>query len=401
MDACTSVAVEADDVRETYDSGGHLTHELRLSKGRVVAETSLTYDAAGHPTERVEVADGHTKIARTRWLGGDIADASCEVDGSVIAAVVYEYARGKLVSKHETISGSPSRTTEYHYDESGQLSLTETFTPSGEVAQRTLATHAPRATPIDITATAGGVYQSDTRLTDVTGAIGIHRKPLVERYRSDPLEVALDGALRFSRSNGATATDQTTARLGVDYNLVLPRTTLFTFTAIERNLPANLKLNLEEGFLGIKFDIVPRTEWRLDASFAPVYSFRSITAPVPDAPPGAPATTDSVTSTVRGSFRLRAIYRPPHYGLFETVEFLPYLFGDTVASTNGVWDRSIFRSTAALEVDLSRKFLFRQEVKYTRDLSMRAQAACPDSASPLCLGYAVATTTSLTLKLDL
>jgi hypothetical protein len=43
----------------------------------------------------------------------------------------------------------------------------------------------------------------------------------------------------------------------------------------------------------------------------------------------------------------------------------------------------------------------RQEVKFTRDLQMRAQAVCPGSGSPLCSGNAVATLTSLALKFEL
>ncbi len=399
--SCPADTTESDDIRETYDAAGHLTHQLRLLKSRVVAEVSVTYDAAGHPTVRTEVAIGHTYIVRTTWRGDDIVESACEADGVVASRVAYDYAGRKVLAKHESTSGVATSTTEYHYDASGQLVLTETRAGSGELTARTASTHAPRSTPIYITATAGGGYQSDTRLIDASGGLGFHRKPAAEHYRSDPLEVALDGALRINRANGVTATDQTTVRLGIDYNLVLPRTTLFTFIATERNLPANLKVNLEEAFLGIKVDLIPRTDWVLDLSFAPVWNFRSIRSPAPAVVPGAPATIDEVTSTLRGSFRLRAMYRPAHYALSETFEFLPYLFGDINVPEPGVWDRAIFRSTTAVQVDFSPTVAFRQEVKYTRDLSMRAQATCPDSNNPLCLGYAVATITSLTLKLEL
>jgi hypothetical protein len=398
VDACPSVEIAADDVRETYDAQNRLVRQLRLSRGHMVGDAVLVYDDAGHLVERTETVDGHQRALRASWSVGRQLGATCEVDGLVVAQVTLRYDGDKLVAKDETSSAGPPRTTLLHYDATGQLALTEVKSPSGDLLSRTEATNFPPRTPVELKLSAGGTYQSDTRLVDATAAVGIQRKPLLERYRSDPLEVALDGALRFNRAKGVTATDQTTARLGVDYNLILPRTTLFTFVALERNLPANLKLDLEEGFLGIKIDIVPRSAWQIDASFAPVYNYRSILEP---AGTGSTALIDASSSTLRGSFRGRLTYRTSTYGFAEVAEFLPLLVGESPVPENDVWDRSIFRNTVVLHIDLSDRFAFRQELKYTRDLAMRAQATCPDSSNPLCLGYSITTTTSLIAKVEL
>jgi hypothetical protein len=397
-EACAAEAVAADDTRESYDDHGKLTQQLRISKGQVVADARIAYDESGHPTERTEATAGHTKVARTNWQGDKVVEAACSVDGVVTARIVYEYDGDRLVSKAELKNGQAPRTTTLRYDEFGHLLLSETRSSTGEIVSRTEATYEPPRTPVQVTATAGGAYQSDTELIDASAGLGIHRRPPIERYGSDPIEVMLDGAFKFNRAKGITNTDQLTARLAVDYNYVLPRVTLFTFTRTDRNLPANLKLNLEEAFLGLKVDIVPRAPWMLDASVAPVWNFRSIIAPVAA---GTPATVDETTSALRASFRLRLGYRTKAYGLNDMVEFLPLVVGDTPVVESDVWSRSIFRNTVSFDVSLSNVVTFHQELKYTRDLSMRAQAVCPNSSSSLCGGYAVASVTALSLKLDL
>ena len=185
-------------------------------------------------------------------------------------------------------------------------------------------------------------------------------------------------------------------RFGIDYHDILPRITLFSFASTDRNLPANLRLNLEVAVLGIKFEFVPRSQYQLDISFAPVWNFRSIIAPNM-----AGTSTDENTSKMRGSFRARAGVFRPTWSLLNTFEFLPTLFGDDVAQENKFWNRTVIRNTLAFDVTLTRRLVFREELKYTRDPAMRAQANCPDSSNPLCRGYAVANTTSLVLNLEL
>ena len=397
-DACPADLPQGDDVRESYDEHGRLTRQLRFVKAELVGEAIVAYDASGHPTERIETAAGHTKIARTIWRGDHVVEAECSIDGATTARVVYEYDGEELIAKKETREGLPARTTSFWYDPAGRELLREIRGPTGELVSGTEAAHAPPHTPIQVAATGGATYQSDTDLLDANAGLGIHRKPAIERFGSDPLEVALDGAFKFNRARGITNADQVTARFGVDYNYVLPRITLFTFIASDRNLPANLKLNLEEAFLGVKVDIIPRARWQFDASLAPVWNFRAIRAPVA---PGSTTTADQSTSTLRASLRVRAGYKTVSYNVHDTVEFLPLLFGDTPVVESGIWARSIFRNTVSLDVTLSPIFTFHQELKYTRDLSMRAQAACPDASNPLCRGYAVATLTALSLRFEL
>jgi hypothetical protein len=218
----------------------------------------------------------------------------------------------------------------------------------------------------------------------------------VQRYGSDPLEVGLDGVYKFHRAERATSTDQTTLRFGADYHDILPRITLFTFTSTDRNLPANLRLNLEEAVLGIKVDIVPPARYQLDASFAPVWNFRSIASPQPDG-----GVTEETTSKLRGSFRARAGLHRPTWSLLDTLELMPTLFGSDVAPEDGFWRRTVLRNTLTFQVALAKKLSFREEFKYTWDSAMRAQASCPDASNPLCLGYAFSSTTALALDLEL
>jgi hypothetical protein len=59
------------------------------------------------------------------------------------------------------------------------------------------------------------------------------------------------------------------------------------------------------------------------------------------------------------------------------------------------------RNTVVLEAVMTEHTRLREEFKYTRDPSTILQAACPDSSNSLCSGYAIATTTSLVVSLDL
>jgi hypothetical protein len=266
---------------------------------------------------------------------------------------------------------------------------------AGKLKRRTENERAPPDVPIVLKFTAGGSYQSDTELYDLLAGLGIHRDPGIARYASDPLEVGLDAAYRFNRASGVTSTDQTMLRLAVDYHEVLRRTTLFTFATTERNLPANLRLNLEVAALGVKFDVVPPRELQVDVSFAPVWNFRSIVAPSEG------AGVDETTSKLRGSLRARAGLHFETWSLVNTFEFLPTLYGDEAATEDDFWHRTIVRDTLSLDVNLSPRFTLRQIMKYTWDSAMRAQASCPDPDNPLCLGYAFSMTTAVRLNLEL
>lgn len=366
-----------------------------------------------HAVARTEVTPGHIRIARTKWKSDHVLEAECQLDGVRIGYATYVYRDDHLVSveKHfweapQSTEATPASTpprlververTSLVYDADGQLISTEVRSGDGRVQSRVMAERERPTVPILVALSAGGSYQSDTELYDASAGLGIHRRPKVQRYGADPLEVGLDAAFKFHRAAGVTSTDQTTLRFGVDYHDILPRITLFSFATTDRNLPANLRLNLEVAVLGVKFEFVPRSQYQLDLSFAPVWNFRSIISPTM-----AGTTTDENTSKMRGSFRARAGIFRPTWSLLNTFEFLPTLFGDEVAQENKFWNRTVLRNTLAFDVTLTRRLTFREELKYTRDPAMRAQANCPDSSNPLCRGYAVANTTSLVLNLEL
>jgi YD repeat-containing protein len=400
-DACPARNADANDVRESYDPKGRLVHQLRLDHGVVVEEIALSY-TGDQATARTELTPGHERIARSYFDADDhLVVGECYEDGQRVGYAAYRYDDKHLVALEKRTrrpdGGFELETTRYAYDPDGNLVTTEVRGPDGKLVSVTRAERPAPAVPIVFSVLAGGSYQSDTELYDVTAGLGLHRRPKVERYGSDPLEVGLDGTYKFHRAAGITSTDQTTLRFGVDYHDILPRITLFTFTATDRNLPANLRLNLEEAVLGLKVDIVrPGRKYQLDASFAPVWNFRSILAPQPSG-----GSTDETTSKLRGSFRARAGLHFASWSLVDTFELLPTIFGDDVASEDDFWHRTVLRNTVTFDVALAPRFTFHEEFKYTWDSAMRAQATCPDSENPLCLGYAFASTTALVVNLQL
>jgi hypothetical protein len=400
-DVCPPHSADADDVRDIRDASGRLLEQLRLRERAVVEEVHIARDAAGHPTERVETQGSSTRTARTRWAGDHASHAECLEGDAVVSTGDYTYDGDRTLESDEKRADQDRRKTTYHYDGYGRLDGILVRDEEGHVLAHTEIVQPRPPTPILLTGSAGAVYQSDTALLDVTAGFGIHRKPKWAEYGGDPLEVGLDAAMKFDRTKGLTTTDQTTARIGIDYNYVFPRTTLFAFAATERNVTANLKVNLEVAPIGIKYDILPPTTFRLDASVAPVWNLRAVST-VMEMPGAAPVPgPDLVTSTLRASFRLRAGISTSHFNLHDTFEFLPMVFGDQPVPSSHFWDRTIIRNTVVLEAVLTEHTRLREEFKYTRDPSTRLQAACPDSSNSLCSGYAIATTTSLVVSLDL
>jgi hypothetical protein len=407
-DVCPAVAVEADDVRERFDADGRLVHQLRLFKGRVVQEIAISY-RDGQAVARTEVTPGHRRIARTYFDGDRVAVAECHEDTRRVAYASYGYdSDGHVVLADKWTlrppadgwKGGPAswtrETVRNTYGTDGQLAHTEVREGTGQVRSHTWRTREPRRVPIIFSVTGGGAYQSDTELLDFVGGLGIHREPKVEQYANDPLEVGLDATYRFHRVAGATSTDQTTLRLGADYHEVVPRIALFSFIATDRNVPANLSLNLELAVLGIKLDLVRPERLQLDVSFAPIWNYRSIVVPAETGPE-----TNAETSKLRGSFRARAGLHFDRWSLVDTVEFLPTLFGDDSAPETDFWHRTVLRNTVTLEVSLAPRFTLRQVFRYTWDPAMRAQAMCPDPDNPLCRGYSLASTTAISVNLEL
>lgn len=408
-DVCPAAYAEADEVRERYDASGRLVHQLRLKQGYKVGEIAIVH-RDGHAVFRTEATPGQTRVARTAWDGDRVASASCEVNGRNTARATYRYDGERLVAVEKRFVEPPAagatqaakrlEVTRFFHDLDGQLVATEVRDGKGKLLSVTRADRPARAVPITLAVSAGGSYQSDTELYDFTAGLGLYRRPQVLRYGADPLEVELDATFRLHRTAGVTTTDQTTLRFGADYHELLPRLTLFTFTAFERNVPANLRLNLEVAVLGVKLAIL-RGDYQLDASFAPIWNFRSIDSPEAGADAMPESELDETSSKLRGSFRVRAGIHRPTWSLLNTFELLPTFFGEDLAPEDTFWDRTVLRDTLRFEIRLSPRFSFRQELKYTRDPAIRAQATCPDSENPLCRGESYSSSTSLVLNLDL
>jgi hypothetical protein len=407
-DVCPALSADADDVRDEYDAQGRLVHELRLAQGRVVEEVAVSY-RDGHAVARTEVTPERRRVARSYFRDDRVSVAECYEGERRVGYASYEYdgdGHLLLLDKRSFVEGTAGEapvaphwtreTTHHRYDADGQVIATEVRDTDGHVKSRTTSERVPLAVPVVLSFSAGGTYQSDTQLYDFLGALGIHREPKVEHYGEDPLSVGLDAAYRFHRASGATTMDQTTLRLGVDYHDIVPRITLFTFATTERNVPANLRLNLEVAVLGVKYDFVPPKKYQLDVSFAPVWNFRSIFSPQPDG-----TRIDETTSKLRGSLRARAGLHFAGWSLVDTFEFLPTLYGDDAAPEDDFWHRTVVRNTVSFDVTLSPLFTLHEVFKYTWDSAMRAQATCPDAENPLCLGYAFSSTTALSLNVDL
>jgi hypothetical protein len=397
-DVCPAIFVEADDVRERYDEQGRLVRQLRLHDNRYVQEIAIGY-RDGHAVERTESVPGSRRVALTTYDGDQLVSAECRVDGLLTARARYFYDGDRRVRLEKGgARGELLETTRFFYDASGQLIATEVRGADGKVVNATHIEREPLQVPIRFSLSAGGSYQSDTELYDFSAGLGVHRIPRPEQYAFDPLDVRLDASFKFHRAAGITTTDQTAMRFSGDYHDIVPRLTLFTFTATERNLPANLRLNLELAVLGAKLEIL-RDQYQLDVSFAPIWNYRSINSPT-SAEPDSPVVVED-TSKVRGSFRARAGIRRDTWSLLDTFEFLPTLYGDDIDPEDDFWDRTVLRNTVTLDVRLAGHLTFREEFKYTRDPAMRAQASCPDDSNALCRGYSFTSTTSIVLDLEL
>jgi len=155
--------------------------------------------------------------------------------------------------------------------------------------------------------------------------------------------------------------------------------------------------------LGVKYDFLEGDTWRLDASFAPVWNFRSVQLQPGSACESGPAVdspTPCNTSKFRGSFRVRGGYSNSRVKVSNTVEWLPNL-APADGYPRGLATDSMLRNTFGFEVALSSKLSLKEAFIFTRDPTLAAQADC--TANPddlLCDGLSFVTTTTLAFKWD-
>jgi hypothetical protein len=275
--------------------------------------------------------------------------------------------------------------------------------------------------PIRVGLDGGLNFDSSTGYRQASLGFEIIRKPTAEAFGLDPLEVRVNGAYELARTLDSKendyqlidASNHLRLGFGVDYNYLFPKTTPFLFLSLDRDEVNNLQADLQLAPLGIKYDLVPRDVWLVDASFAPVWNYRAILEETTFEEDGSCSGTldpedpsiceqEKSTSKLRGSFRFRVGYGNDHFSLRNTLEFLPNLRPEDQSLGWALSNDSILRDSLVFEARLTERLTFRQELRYTSDPTLADQASdCGDGASnnpsSLCDGKIYSSMTSLSL----
>ncbi len=393
----------AREVRETWSAAGRLVRRLTFDKGVLQAETTFVYDDAGRLVEERTTGTGGAVVQSWTYNDdGTTASHAIVTDGVATLREAFTYTDGKVTSRVvATPDGTSSTTTTY--GPNGEPTLVETRAASGELLARTVSDReAPphERVKLNVGINGGVATSSDVRSTALRAGFLISRKPTVAQYDFDPIEFSAYGDYNRATSFGELTNDQLKAGVGFDYNELVGPLTAFLFTAVERNPVANLDIDLLVAPIGVKYDIVPEGVFTLDASFAPVWNFRSIAVPAGGECDDRILVEDGhcTYSKIRGSFRVRAAVGTKAVTLKDVVEFLPTLnpegsFGAALA------DESIFRNTATLTVKLTDALSLSESVIFVRDPLLAAQADCDaDPDNLLCDGMSLQTGTTLALS---
>ncbi|MDP2312773.1 MAG: hypothetical protein Q8P41_07695 [Pseudomonadota bacterium] len=393
----------ARETRETWNSAGHLVRRLVFDNGMLQAETSFSYDEAGHVTEERSTGTGGVVVQTWSYnADGSVASHTITADGQPQLQEAYTYDGGKVVSRAVTTPNGTSITTTT-YGTNGEPVLVETRGVDGGMQARTVSDREaplPERVKLNVGINGGVATSSDVRTTSITAGFSITRKPAVEQYAYDPVEMSAYGSYNRATSFGALTNDQLKAGVGFDYNNLVGPLTAFLFTSVERNPVANLDVDLLVAPIGVKYDIIPEGLFTLDASFAPVWNFRSIAVPAGGECDSLVLTEDGhcTFSKIRGSFRVRAAFGTPAVTLKDVVEFLPTLnpegdFGQAIE------DESIFRNTTTLAIKITGALTLSESIFFVRDPLLAAQADCTtDPDNLLCKGMSLQTGTTLALS---
>lgn len=396
-----------EDVRETWDSAGRLTRRLVLDDGRLVEEIANAYDADGRLASRTTTSDGRTTVETWTYdADGYALTHETLVDGQRTALETMTWADGRMATLTLEQDGRVETTT-WTYDDEGQAVLVETRAADGTVLRRVISERAeapPERVPIKLALSGGVATDSDVRTTSVSGGFEISRKPDPGQYDEDPLEVSAYGSYTLGVSEGERTNDDLKAGFGLDYNEFVDRTTAFLFTRVERNPVANLDIDLELAPIGIKYEIVPEGGvFSLDASFAPIWNFRSILVEAGSDCEDVVVEQDThcTFNKVRGSFRVRAALVVGGLTLKDTIEFQPTLNPASGNIVAGLQEEGIFRNTAALSVALTDRLSLKSSVVFTRDPLLAEQADCDaDPENLLCDGLSLESASTLGLALS-
>jgi YD repeat-containing protein len=411
------IAVQAGEIKETYDAAGRLTHRVEVDDAAaVVSETTLAYDAAGRLVSQT------TTGATTRVERWTFDDAGRElthvwlVDGVVTQQTAQTWVDGRRATLTST-EGDAVTTTTFTYDDAGRVTEAVTTAPDGTVTRR-VATFtpappappapppAPPVTPIKLSLSGGLSYQTDVDLFGASLGFAIDRKPAEEGPGKDPLELHADVSYAYGRSRGDVVNNALHGRFSIDLNQVAPRVTPFLFIDVDRNPAFNQNIDLELAPIGVKFMLVPRDIMKLDFSFAPVINYRSVAIPAGTTTVcnGADVTGEAACDflKVRGSFRLRVGYGAKTWDISDTVEYLPNFTPKEVSFVEGLSKDSILRNTFAFNFKLTSWLTLSEAFIFTRDQTLAAQADCgADPDLLLCDGLVFTTATNLVMSWSL
>lgn len=405
-------AAHAAEVRERYNSAGALVQRMTFEGDQLVEEVTVTYDESGRPVERRVKRGGQLSLESTRYPSADVVVLEITLDGQLQRRETSTYRDGRRVELVEEIPGHPTRRVSTTYDDAGHRIAEKVTTLDGEVLGALSAEYAPPevVTPILLSLDAGGAVNSDSQNREVSVGFALSRSPDLKATK-DPLEVAVSGSYRRGFRGEELFNEQLRGHVGLDYNYLLPRTTFFLFSDLERNVPANLLLDLEVAPLGVKVDLWRGDRGRLDASFVPIWNHRAVNQPVSaaagDTCDGQTVTEDGLcevsSQRLRGSLRVRGGVNVGRFSVNDIVEYLPPLSGEGTDYLTALDAYSILRNTLKVDYDLSPRLGIHWELIYIRDPTLVLQASCTGDASDntfLCAGLSVSTMGSLRVNLD-
>lgn len=390
----------AADTLEVLDADGHVVRRTITEQGVVQSEAVLFWDDDHLVRQETRAAAG---VTEETWAydGDDVTWVSRGPGGEEIREV-RDFDGGRLVSVVRTDASGVHRTS-VSYDAWGRESGRVVTAADGQVLSRVERVAPAPVVPVDIAVSAGVGFQSDVQLVDFDLGFALSRKPLVERHGLDPWEWGIGVRWAYARSRGEEVNNALNVHAGVDANLLLPRLTPFMFVDVDRNPVFNQQLDLELAPIGLKVDLIPRSAWRWDFSLAPIWNWRSIIvagdAPVDclgvEVAPGAACET----SKLRASARMRLRYAKGPFSFGDTVEYVPTVVHAEAPLPQALSTDSILRNTFTASLQLTKALRIREEVGFTRDLTLARQTDCSvDPGSLLCQGMVLTQKTLLDIS---
>lgn len=386
------------EIREEKDGAGRLTATLTLSDGTVVSETRYTYDGS-NLVSAVTTAGTVRTVERWVYEGSKLVTHDIEVDGVKTSSESFSYEGSRLVSKATADSQGVVELASYRYDSAGRLVEVIAKDAAGNVRSRTETDWDPPDIPIVFSLSGNTSLATLSETVGAGGALSVARKPSPDQYSIDPLEFALSTSYAYARAQGVTTTDDLRSAASVDLNELWNRTTLFAFTTLARNPVASLNVDVYVAPIGIKYVIARGSVWTLDASFAPVWNYRSIQAVAGSLCGDSTLDADGECSTsrLRGSLRVRGGYEDERLSIKDRVEFLPDLapqgFVDNLDAA------SIFRNTLTVSLAVSSAVSLSQNLVLTRDRTLASQFDCEGGDdNPACEGWSVENVAALTVS---